>query len=94
MKKKLIGLPWLSGEETACQRRRHGFDPWSGKTAQAAEQLSPCATVAEPALQSLGAATTEPACCNSRSPWAPEATLCCGRRNPLTATGVALTRHS
>ena len=27
------GLPrWLSGKETACQCRRHGFDPWVGKT--------------------------------------------------------------
>ena len=24
-----IGLPgWLSGKESACQRRRRGFDPW------------------------------------------------------------------
>ena len=30
----------------------HGFEPWSRKIPQAAEQLSPCAT------------TTEPACCN------------------------------
>ena len=27
-----IGPPcWLSGKETACQCRRHGFDPWVGK---------------------------------------------------------------
>ena len=26
------GLPcWLSGEESACQCRRHGFDPWVKK---------------------------------------------------------------
>ena len=26
------GLPWwLSGKESACQWRRHGFDPWVGK---------------------------------------------------------------
>ena len=26
------GLPsWLSGKESACQCRRHGFDPWVGK---------------------------------------------------------------
>ena len=26
------GLPWwLSGKESACQCRKHGFDPWSGK---------------------------------------------------------------
>ena len=22
---------WLSGKESACQCRRHGFDPWVGK---------------------------------------------------------------
>ena len=22
---------WLSGKESACQRRRYGFDPWVGK---------------------------------------------------------------
>ena len=24
-------LKWLSGKESACQCRRHGFDPWVGK---------------------------------------------------------------
>ena len=38
------GLPWwLSGEESACQCRRHGFDPQSGKIPHAKEQLSLCA---------------------------------------------------
>ena len=47
----LAGLPWwLSGYESACQRRGRGFEPWSGRIPQAAEQLSPCATIAEPAL--------------------------------------------
>ena len=28
----LEGLPWwLSGKESACQRRRHGFNPWVRK---------------------------------------------------------------
>ena len=31
---------WLSGKESACQCRRHGFDPWSRKTAHASEKLS------------------------------------------------------
>ena len=36
-----MGLPrWLSGKESACQCRRHGFDPWSGKIPQALEQRS------------------------------------------------------
>ena len=27
-----LGLPrWLGGKESACQCRRHGFDPWVGK---------------------------------------------------------------
>ena len=35
------GLPWwLRGKESACQCRRHEFDPWSRKIPQAAEQLS------------------------------------------------------
>jgi len=29
---KTVGLPrWLGGKESACQRRRCGFDPWVGK---------------------------------------------------------------
>ena len=35
--------------ESACQRWRHGFDPWSGETPRAAEQLSPWAKNAGPA---------------------------------------------
>ena len=35
------GFPWwLSGKESACQRRRHGSDPWSGKIPYAMKQLS------------------------------------------------------
>jgi len=45
------GLPWwLSGEESTCQCRRHGLDPWSGKIPHAAEQPGPCATTLEPVL--------------------------------------------
>ena len=44
------GLPWWrSGWESACQRREHGFEPWSGKIPHAAEQLGPWATITEPA---------------------------------------------
>ena len=44
------GLPWWrSGWESACQCRGHGFEPWSGKIPQAAEQLGPWATTTEPA---------------------------------------------
>jgi len=43
-----LGLPWwLSGKESNCQCRRHGFDPWSRKIPHASEQLSPCATTTE-----------------------------------------------
>ena len=39
---KCLGLPrWLSGIGSTCQCRGHMFDPWSRKTPQAAEQLSP-----------------------------------------------------
>ena len=49
----------LSSKESACQFRRHGFDPWSGKIPHAAGQLSLCATTIDPVLWSLGAATAE-----------------------------------
>ena len=49
--KKLYGLPWWhSGQESACQCRAHGFEPWSGKNSHAAEQLSLCTTATELAL--------------------------------------------
>ena len=32
-----------------CKCRGHRFNPWSGKTAHASEQLSPCSTASEPA---------------------------------------------
>ena len=42
LKSTHLGLPWwLSHKESACQRRGHGFDPWSGKISYAAEPLSP-----------------------------------------------------
>ena len=45
-----IALPWWrSGWESACQCRRHGFEPWSGKIPHAMEQLGPWATATEPA---------------------------------------------
>ena len=39
---------WSSAEESTCQHRAHGFDPWSGKIACASGQLSLCATNTEP----------------------------------------------
>ena len=36
-----LGLPWwCRGCESACQRRGHGSDPWSGKISHAVEELS------------------------------------------------------
>ena len=37
-------------KESACQCRGHWFDPWSGKTTRAMEQLSPCFTTTKPPL--------------------------------------------
>ena len=62
------GFPsWLCGKESACQCRRHGFDPWSGKIPRAVEQLSlcdttnrsPCAAIRSPL------AATKPQCSQS-----------------------------
>ena len=51
LKNRNLGLPWwCSGQESSCQCRGHGLDPWAGKIPQAVEQLSPCATTTEPAL--------------------------------------------
>ena len=66
---KCRGFPWgPSGEESACQCRRHRFNAWSGKTPHHTEQLSPCTATAEPALESPGVATAEHVC--------PELVLC------------------
>ena len=48
------GAPqWLSGKESTCQCRRHGFDPWSKTIPHATEQLSLWTTAIERVLQSL-----------------------------------------
>ena len=44
-------VQWLG---IACQCRRHGFEPWSGKIPHAAEPLSPCATTTEPVCHNDG----------------------------------------
>ena len=57
---KIWGLQWwINGKESVGQRRRHGFNPWPGRTAHAAEHRSLCITAIESVLQSLGAATTD-----------------------------------
>ena len=50
-KSQLPALPWgLSGKESACQCRRHGLEPWSGRIPHAMGQISPWATTTEPVL--------------------------------------------
>ena len=61
-KTKGLGLSWWSsGEESACQCRRHKCDPWFRKIPRAVEQISPCAT------------TTKPACCSYWNSMCPRA---------------------
>ena len=46
-----LGLPlWLSGNESACQCRRHQFDPWFRKIPHAKEQKIPYTTTTDPEL--------------------------------------------
>ena len=62
-KNEVRGLSWWpSGKESACQGRRHKFEPWSRKIPHAMEQLSPCARTTEAVLWSLGATATETVC--------------------------------
>ena len=79
------GLPWwLSGKESACQCRRHRFDPWSGKIPHATEQLSLWATTVEPARPSYWAHVLQ-----LLKPSGPEA--CAPRQNkPLQWEALAL----
>ena len=94
--RKQRGLPWwLSGEESACQCRRHRFNPWSGRIPYTEEQLSPWATTTEPMIQSPWAATTE-----AFMPWSPcsKTREASAMRSPHTVTreivGVAMkTQH-
>ena len=39
--------PWLSGKESACQCRRHRFNPWSRKIPHAVGQLNLCTATTE-----------------------------------------------
>ena len=70
---KLGGLPWwLSGKESTCQCRRHGFHSWSGKIPHTLEQLSLCATLLSlcsraQAPHLLKPELLEPMLCNRRS---------------------------
>ena len=68
-------LWWHSGGESACQRRGHGLDSWSGRIPHALEQLSTCATSTEPCSGAWGTTTTEPMCHSYWSPCALGLTL-------------------
>ena len=51
LKEITMGLTvWLINEESICQCRRHGFNPWSGKMPHALEPLSPRASAVESVL--------------------------------------------
>ena len=55
------GLPWwLSGEESACPCRGHGFGPWPGEIPHATGQLSLCAMTPEPRPQGACSAQEKP----------------------------------
>ena len=57
---------WLSGKESACQCRRHGFDPWS-------RRIPHCSGAAEPVSHNYWACAPEPGSYNywSLSPLEP-----------------------
>ena len=57
---------WLSSKESACQCRRHGFDPWSEKIPYAAEQPSPSATTTELVLEPMCLNKEKPVHCNQK----------------------------
>ena len=62
---KMQHSPGGAVDESTCQCRGHGFDPWSGRISHAVEQLSPRATTAKAhVLWGLRAPANEPLCCN------------------------------
>ena len=77
LKKKMGTHLWLRIHLSIC--RGHVFEPWSGKISHAAKQLSPCST------------TTEPACCNYRSP---SAYSPCSAAREATAMRSPHTHHN
>ena len=75
------GLSWrLSGQESTCQCRRHGFALWSGRVPHAEEQLSLIATTTETVLWSLETTTAE---ATHHSFWRPRALepMLCNKRS-------------
>ena len=77
----------LSGKESTSQCRRCGFDPWSRKTPQTVEQLSPCATTARKPVLSKRSHNERaaPARCNQRkasNDWRPSTAIKLKGRTP------------
>ena len=84
-------LPANAGDMGSIPGLGRSHVPWGNKGC--VPQLSLYTTTTEPVLWSPGAATTEPACCNYRSPHAVEPALCnkgSQRSEPLTATRESL----
>ena len=75
------GLPWwFSGKESACQCKRHRFDPQFGKILYAAE-LSLCAT------------TTEPMHCNYWSPHILEPVSATRKATVIRSPSIAISKE-
>ena len=78
-------------KKSACQCRRHGFDPWSGRILHAVEQLRPCTQL--PSLCSRAGELRPP------SSHAEEPVLCNEEQPQLITAGESLhkatkTQHS
>ena len=91
MKTTMRELPWwLSGKDSLCQCRRHGFNPWSGRIPHALDQLNLCTTTTEPVLLCLRAATTELMHHNYKSPRSP----CSATREPTIMRSQCISMKS
>ena len=63
-----LGLPWwFSGKESACQIRRHGFNPCSEKIPHAAEHLTPALKLLSPRATTTEAHAPESPCSATRN---------------------------
>ena len=74
---------WLSGEESACQCRRHGFGPWSGKIPPATGQLSLCTTTVEARAPYSPCSTREATAMGSHTHIQEQAPLSAAREKPM-----------
>ena len=70
-KEQAINIPGATVDE-GLPASTGGFNPWSGKTPNAMEQLSPCASTTEPVARAQGLQLwkpkhPEPVLCNERN---------------------------